>query len=123
MKKQVVIGAIVAMLAVALGAFGAHMLKERISEDMLSVYHTGVEYQMYHGLGILIIALLMERLPRQKLARWAARLLLIGTVLFSGSLYVLALSGIKVLGAITPFGGVAFIAGWICLVLATRPAK
>jgi uncharacterized membrane protein YgdD (TMEM256/DUF423 family) len=78
---------------------------------------------MFHSIGILLIALLMDRLPSQKLAVWAARLLLIGIVLFSGSLYALALSDVKILGAITPLGGVAFIAGWICMALAARPAK
>lgn len=119
LKKYVGIGAIVAGLAVAFGAFGAHSLKETLSEHYLEVFETGVRYQMYHGLGILLVALLSERLPSAlKLSRWSARLLLIGTVLFSGSLYILALSGIDWLGAITPLGGVAFLAGWACLAVA-----
>ncbi|SFB39505.1 Uncharacterized membrane protein YgdD, TMEM256/DUF423 family [Cohnella sp. OV330] len=119
LKKYVGIGAIVAGLAVAFGAFGAHSLKETLSEHYLEVFETGVRYQMYHGLGILLVALLSERLPSAlKLLRWSARLLLIGTVLFSGSLYILALSGIDWLGAITPLGGVAFLAGWACLAVA-----
>ncbi|MBB6672365.1 DUF423 domain-containing protein [Cohnella nanjingensis] len=121
--KYVKIGAAVAGLAVAFGAFGAHSLKETLSADDLAVFETGVRYQMYHGLGILLIALLADRLPSAKLTQWAARLLVIGTVLFSGSLYALSLSGIKPLGAITPLGGVAFLAGWLCLLLAARKPK
>src|ERR1700730_6110037 len=113
MNKYVKIGAFAAMLSVVFGAFGAHLLKDRLTPDELAIYQTGVQYQMFHAIGILLIALLIDRLPSQKLASWAARLLIIGILLFSGSLYVLALSGIKVLGAITPLGGVAFIAGWI----------
>jgi len=123
MNKYAKIGALAAMLSVALGAFGAHLLKDRLTEDALDVYQTGVQYQMFHAVGILLIALLIDRLPSQKLTVWAARLLTIGIVLFSGSLYALALSGVKVLGAITPLGGVAFIAGWICLALAARHNK
>lgn len=117
MNKYVKIGAIAAMLSVAIGAFGAHMLEGKISADDLDVFKTGVQYQMFHSIGILFIALLLERMPSNKRALWAARLLTVGIVLFSGSLYALALSGVKVLGAITPLGGVAFIAGWICLAL------
>jgi uncharacterized membrane protein YgdD (TMEM256/DUF423 family) len=123
MNKYTKIGAFTAMLAVILGAFGAHLLKDRLSTDALGAYNTGVQYQMYHAIGILLIAVLIERLPSQKLAIWAARLLLIGIVLFSGSLYALALSGVKVMGAITPLGGIAFIAGWICLALAARSVR
>ena len=123
MNKYVKIGAFAAMLSVVFGAFGAHLLKDRLTPDDLAIYQTGVQYQMFHAIGILLIALLIDRLPSQKLASWAARLLIIGILLFSGSLYVLALSGIKVLGAITPLGGVAFIAGWICMALSARSVK
>jgi uncharacterized membrane protein YgdD (TMEM256/DUF423 family) len=115
MNRYIVIGAVAAMLSVALGAFGAHTLEDRISAHDLDIFQTGVQYQMYHGLGILLIGALADRLPSRRLAVWAARLLLIGIVLFSGSLYILALSGVGMLGAITPLGGVSFIAGWICL--------
>ncbi|WP_256758174.1 DUF423 domain-containing protein [Cohnella sp. WQ 127256] len=111
------------MLSVVLGAFGAHMLEDRLTADAIDVYETGVQYHMFHAVGILLIAILIERLPSKKLAIWAARLMIIGIVLFSGSLYALALSGVKVLGAITPIGGVAFIAGWICMALAARQSK
>jgi uncharacterized membrane protein YgdD (TMEM256/DUF423 family) len=123
MNKYLKIGAFAAMLAVVFGAFGAHMLKDRLTPDELVIYQTGVQYQMFHAIGILLIALLIDRLPSQKLASWAARLLIIGIVLFSGSLYILALTGVKVLGAITPLGGVAFIAGWICMALSAGAAK
>jgi uncharacterized membrane protein YgdD (TMEM256/DUF423 family) len=123
MNKYIKIGAISAMLSIVFGAFGAHMLEDSLTADALDVYETAVQYHMFHSVGILLIALLMDRLSSRKLAVWAARLLLIGIVLFSGSLYVLALSGVKILGAITPLGGVGFIAGWICLALAAREAK
>jgi uncharacterized membrane protein YgdD (TMEM256/DUF423 family) len=123
MNKYIKIGALTAMLSVVLGAFGAHLLENQLTADALDVYETGVQYHMFHAIGILLIALLIDRLPSRKLAIWAARLLLIGIVLFSGSLYALSLSGVKILGAITPLGGVAFIAGWIILALAARPAN
>lgn len=123
LTKYTKIGAIAAMLAVAIGAFGAHGLEDRLTDDMLDVYETGVHYHMFHAIGILLIALLHDRLPGQKLVLWAARLLTVGIVLFSGSLYALALSDVDILGAITPLGGVAFIAGWICLALAARKPK
>lgn len=123
LAKYTKIGAIAAMLAVAIGAFGAHGLEDKLTDDMLDVYETGVHYHMFHAIGILLIALLHDRLPGQKHVLWAARLLTAGIVLFSGSLYALALSGLDVLGAITPLGGVAFIAGWICLALAARKPK
>lgn len=110
-------GALLAMLGVAVGAFGAHMLKPVIGAEALAVYETGVQYHMIHALGLLLIGLVAGQLGESKRLRWAGRLLLIGIVLFSGSLYVLSISGIKVLGAITPLGGVSFIAGWICLAL------
>ncbi|MBW5447752.1 DUF423 domain-containing protein [Cohnella sp. CFH 77786] len=123
MSAFVRIGAIAAMLSVAIGAFGAHALEGRISEHALEVYHKGVQYHMFHALGILLIAALADKLGSPKLALRAAGLLLAGIVLFSGSLYALALSGVNALGAITPLGGVAFLAGWLCLALAARKPK
>jgi len=123
MYKYTKIGALLAMLSVALGAFGAHILEDRLSADALDVYDTAVQYQMFHSVGILLVALLIDRLPSRSLAFWAARLMIVGIVLFSGSLYALAFSGIKILGAITPIGGVAFIAGWICMALAARKER
>jgi len=120
LRNYTMIGAAIALLAVALGAFGAHVLEERLSAEDLDIFETGVRYQMYHGLGILIAALLSERLSSPGLVRWSARLMLAGVVIFSGSLYVLVFSGIRVLGAVTPIGGVALLAGWICLLMAAR---
>ncbi|NUU80056.1 DUF423 domain-containing protein [Paenibacillus xylanilyticus] len=107
------IGAVLTMLAVAIGAFGAHMLKERIGADAIAVYETGVQYHMIHALALLIVGLTAGQLGASSKLKWAARLLFIGIIVFSGSLYVLSITGIKVLGAITPIGGVAFIAGWL----------
>ncbi|QKS48724.1 DUF423 domain-containing protein (plasmid) [Paenibacillus cellulosilyticus] len=112
LNKYGALGALYALLAVAFGAFGAHSLKDMLDEDMLEVFETGVRYQMYHGLGILVVAALSDRVSNIRLIRRGAMLLHIGIILFSGSLYVLSLSGVKVLGAITPLGGVCFLAGW-----------
>ena len=109
-----VIGSLSAFLAVALGAFGAHGLKDRLAPEMLAVFETGVRYQMYHALALLAVAWACTRWPGAAVnaSGW---LFVAGTVLFSGSLYVLALSGVRWLGAITPLGGIAFLAGWLCL--------
>ncbi|SFE21143.1 Uncharacterized membrane protein YgdD, TMEM256/DUF423 family [Paenibacillus catalpae] len=121
--KYFAYGAIGAALAVALGAFGAHGLKDTLTEDMLEVYETGVRYHMYHALALMLLALLSDRIGDAKLIRVAARLLIAGIILFSGSLYALALSDVKVLGAITPLGGVAFLAGWGCVAAAALRAR
>ncbi len=113
------LGSINAFLAVALGAFGAHGLRSRLTTEMLDVYKTGVQYQMAHALGLILIALLLERrLAASGLAAWSGWLLTAGIVLFSGSLYVLSISGVRILGAITPLGGLCFLAGWALLVAA-----
>lgn len=110
----IAIGATAAFLSVALGAFAAHSLKNILSSDMLTVFHTAVDYQVWHGLGLLIIGLLLERKPSSLLIKsgWS---MCIGIVLFSGSLYILALTGVKTFGAITPFGGIAFLIAWAML--------
>jgi uncharacterized membrane protein YgdD (TMEM256/DUF423 family) len=113
------LGAGSALIGVAAGAFGAHALRARLAPDLLAVFETGARYQMYHAFGLLAVAWAMTRWPGP-LAQWAGWLFLAGTILFSGSLYALALSGIRWLGAITPLGGAAFLAGWACLVLAAR---
>ena len=118
MKLFLIIGAINAALAVGLGAFGAHGLESRLSERMLETFKTGVQYHMYHALGLIGIALAADKLQSTGLIQWAGWLMFAGIVLFSGSLYVLSLSGIKILGAITPLGGVAFITAWIMLIVA-----
>lgn len=118
MRTFLLAGAVNALLAVALGAFGAHGLKDRLDEEMLDVYKTGVQYHMYHALGLLAVALVADKLRSVAAVKWTGRLLLAGIVLFSGSLYVLALTDVEWLGAITPFGGVAFLAGWATLAVA-----
>lgn len=122
-NRYIAIGAISALLAVALGAFGAHGLEGKISDDMLKVYNTGVTYHMSHALGILLIALMADKLGGSGKVLWAGRLLLLGTILFSGSLYLLALTDAKLLGIITPFGGVAFLVGWLLVALAALRKK
>lgn len=105
-------------IAVMLGAFGAHALRDRITPELLDTFKTGVNYQMYHALALLGIALALSRLPGSALLGIAGWLFVAGTLVFSGSLYLLAITGARWLGAITPLGGLAFIAGWFCLVLA-----
>jgi uncharacterized membrane protein YgdD (TMEM256/DUF423 family) len=118
-KTFFVLGAALAALGVALGAFGAHGLANLLDADRLNTYEVAVRYQMYHALALLAVAWAFSRWPAQ--AGWlnaAGWLFVAGVALFSGSLYLLAVSGVRWLGAITPLGGVAFIAGWVCLGLA-----
>ncbi|WP_165921114.1 DUF423 domain-containing protein [Paenibacillus albiflavus] len=117
------LGSINALLSVALGAFGAHGLKGVISDEMLTVYQTGVQYHMIHALGLIAIALVADRLGNHRLVNAAGWLILIGIILFSFSLYALSITGVKILGAITPFGGVSFLAGWACVFLAAFKSK
>ena len=116
MKKILFAGAVFMAVSVLLGAFGAHALKSRLLPEILLVYKIGVEYQFYHSLGLLLIGLIGFRIE-SKWINWSGRLLIAGIILFSGSLYILSISGIKVIGAITPIGGFAFVAGWICLAI------
>ena len=111
------VGAFSAMLAVMFGAFGAHALRARLTPELLVVYHTGAQYQFYHSLGILLVGILAVLLPERTGLLWAGWLMVAGIVLFSGSLYALALSGVRVLGAITPLGGLAFIASWLVVAI------
>jgi uncharacterized membrane protein YgdD (TMEM256/DUF423 family) len=116
-------GAINMLLAVAAGAFGAHALKSVLSPEMLAIWQTAVSYHMVHGLGLLLIALLMPRIAGPWMPR-AGSLMLAGIVIFCGSLYILALSGLRILGAVTPLGGLAFLLAWAMLAYATlRPAQ
>jgi len=110
-------GALSAGIGVGMGAFGAHGLKNVLSPDMLAVYQTGASYQMWHALGLIGIALVRRDDPGSRLLHWAGWLMLLGIVLFSGSLYLLALLDIKALGMITPFGGVSFLIAWLLLAL------
>jgi len=113
----ILLASVFGFLGVALGAFGAHGLRARISPEMLAVFETGVRYQMYHAVALLIVALTIPRMGGW-LVVTAGWMFTAGIVLFSGSLYALALTGVTTLGAITPIGGLAFLAGWACLALA-----
>lgn len=116
-KLILISGALLAALAVILGAFGAHGLKKTLSEEMLVVYKTAVDYHFIHALGILLIGLLHHHHPDSRLIFWAGVSLIIGIVVFSGSLYTLSITEIKKLGMITPLGGLAFITGWVLLAI------
>lgn len=110
-KRILFIAALFGMSAVALGAFGAHGLKKILSPELLEIFKTGVQYQFYHSLALLAVAILL-RINDEKTLQWAARFFVAGILIFSGSLYMLAITDIRILGAITPLGGIAFIAGW-----------
>jgi uncharacterized membrane protein YgdD (TMEM256/DUF423 family) len=116
-RTFLLVGAVSAFLAVTLGAFGAHGLRGRLSPEMLAVFETGVRYHMYHALALILVALVMGRMSGW-LIQTAGWCFIAGIVLFSGSLYALALSGVTILGAVTPIGGLAFLAGWACLAFA-----
>jgi len=107
-------GAVSGFLAVALGAFGAHGLRQRLSPEMLAVFETGVRYQVYHALALFAVAWAASRWAGPQ-ATWAGWLFIAGTVIFSGSLYILATSGTRWFGAITPVGGICLLAGWLSL--------
>ena len=109
-------GGFLAMLGVILGAFAAHGLKSKISADMLGVFQTGVQYQFYHALALILVGILMKQMP-STLWVWCAGFIIAGIVLFSFSLYGLALTGNKWLGPITPLGGVCFIVGWVLMLV------
>lgn len=108
------IGSLSAFLAVALGAFGAHGLKSRVSPEMLTIFEVGVRYQIYHALGLLAVGWAASRWPAGGVTA-AGWLFIVGTLIFSGSLYILTVTGIRWLGAITPIGGTAFLLGWLFL--------
>ncbi|HZG70898.1 MAG TPA: DUF423 domain-containing protein [Chondromyces sp.] len=118
MKTFIILGAINAFLSVALGAFGAHGLEGKVEPKYLEVWKTGVQYQMFHAAGLLVVGVLFGQLPASSLLSWSGWMMLIGIILFSGSLYALTLSKISILGAITPLGGVSFLVGWVLLILA-----
>jgi uncharacterized membrane protein YgdD (TMEM256/DUF423 family) len=112
-------GAVSAFISVAAGAFGAHALRGRLSPEYLGVFETAARYQMYHALGLLVVAWAVVRWPGA-LPQWAGWLFIAGTALFSGSLYALSLTGVRWFGAITPLGGIAFLLGWLCLIGTAR---
>ena len=122
-KLAILLGSLNAMLAVILGAFGAHGLKGRLTEDLLAVYQTGVQYHFYHALGMILIGIIAWQIPGSVWLKWSTWLMLTGIILFSGSLYLLALTNVRWLGMITPIGGVAFIASWLLLAVAVYHSK
>lgn len=111
------LGAVYGFLGVVLGAFGAHALRERVAPELLAIYRTGVEYQFYHALALFALGVYatLRPAPLLNIAGWCFAL---GVLFFSGSLYALALTGVRVLGAITPIGGLLFLAGWVVLAIA-----
>ncbi len=122
MQKQhfLMIGSVLGMLAVALGAFGAHGLEKIVDAHMLQRFHTGVEYQFYHTFAILVVGLLHGQVAQQRTLQRAGYAFLLGIVLFSGSLYAYVLTGVTSIAMITPLGGSAFIIGWLLLAIACR---
>lgn len=124
-RNWIAAGAVNAFLCVAIGAFGAHALQ--LTERLAATYDTGVQYQMFHTIGLLTVGLMGERFGDPKLLHWAGWLFAAGIVLFSGSLYLLAVTGISMLGAITPLGGFCFLGGWALVAAAvlrkTGPAS
>lgn len=117
------IASLLGSLSVALGAFGAHALRDRIEASMLANYQTGVSYMFYHTLALFIVVLALTRWPGSSQPVWAGWLFVIGIVFFSGSLFLMAFTGMRWLGAITPIGGVAFIGGWLLLAWTAWQAK
>jgi len=122
-KTFLILGAINAFLCVAIGAFGAHGLKEKLSPDMLAVYQTAVQYHFYHALGLAVVGLVLLYFPNSRPVAWSGWMMLAGIVLFSGSLYALSLTGVRWLGAITPVGGVVFLLAWALLAYGVWDAK
>ena len=119
-KLFITLASLSGMLAVTFGAFGAHALKSRLDEHALGVFQTAVQYHFYHSLALLAVGVIALSQPQTALLRSSGYLFLVGIVVFSGSLYLLSMSGLRWLGAITPLGGLAFIAGWLSMALAAR---
>lgn len=114
-KLLLLLASFTGFTGVALGAFAAHGLRSRLPENLLGAFQTGVQYQLLHTAALMGVALLLLRWPEATLFKSAGALLVLGMLLFSGSLYLMALTGVTKLGIITPFGGVAFLLGWLCL--------
>ena len=110
-------GALATGIGVALGAFGAHGLKGRVDAGLIETWQTGVQYQMIHGLALLLVSTMKRTDPAMRRVAWA---FLIGILIFSGSLYTLVLTGVRLWGAVTPIGGVAFLTGWTMMASAVR---
>lgn len=122
-KVFLMLGALAAALAVALGAFGAHALKARLAPDLLAVYQTAVQYHFYHALGLVLVGFALVHWPESVWGKAAGWVMLAGIALFSGSLYLLSLTGQRWLGAVTPLGGLAFIAAWALLAIGALKAS
>ena len=117
------LGAVFGFLGVAIGAFGAHGLRSRLSPEMLAVFEIGVRYQMYHALALLIVGLAIGRAGAARLLTIAGWSFVAGIAIFSGSLYALALTGTTTFGAVTPIGGLCFLIGWACFAVASRQSS
>lgn len=117
-KIFIFLGSLSAFLAVALGAFGAHALQKQLSPDMLEIYQTGFRYHIIHSLGLILMGVITHWMSQNGWMNWAGWLLLAGIVIFSGSLYIMSITGWRWLGAVTPVGGISFLAGWILLAIA-----
>jgi uncharacterized membrane protein YgdD (TMEM256/DUF423 family) len=117
MKVFLVLGCLFAFLSIAIGAFGAHGLEGKISDHSLQIYKTGVQYQMFQTAGIFLVALLLDKFGSSTTLTWAGWLMVIGVVLFSGSLYALSVTNVKIIGAITPIGGVLFLVSWVLVAI------
>jgi uncharacterized membrane protein YgdD (TMEM256/DUF423 family) len=118
MKLFIILGALNAVLSVALGAFGAHILEGKLEPKYIDTWGKAVTYQMLHAVGLLVVGILLGKLPANAFLSWSGWLMFIGILLFSGSLYVLSVTQISMLGAITPLGGVSFIAAWVLMIIA-----
>lgn len=122
-KVFLILGGLNAALVVLFGAFGAHALKARLSAEMLAVFQTGVHYHLFHALGLIAVGLAATQIPASAYLKWSGWLMLAGIILFSGSLYVLSVTGLRWLGMVTPFGGLAFILSWTQFVIAVLKAS
>ncbi len=121
-RAWITVGAVLAFFAVGAGAFASHGLKARLAPEMLAVFETGARYQMFHALALVACGLAAPTLRRGPLA-WAAGLFVVGTLLFSGSLYLLAVTGVRGIGVVTPFGGTAWLVGWLAFAWAAWPER
>ena len=116
-KLFLALGCINALLVVLIGAFGAHALKARLTVENMAVFQTGVQYHFYHAVGLILLGLIALQIPITPYLRWSGWVMLVGIILFSGSLYTLSITNIRWLGMITPLGGTAFILAWLMLTI------
>jgi uncharacterized membrane protein YgdD (TMEM256/DUF423 family) len=122
-KLFIFLGSINALLVIVFGAFGAHALKARIPPETMEIYQTGIQYHFYHAIGLFIIAFVALHLPKSGYVKWCGWMMLVGIILFSGSLYAISLGGMRWLGMITPIGGTAFVIAWALLAIGILKAK